>query len=296
MILQDWLHNTAQKIESAGIYLGHGTDNSWDEALHLTLPLLAIPFDAAPDILQRVLTNDELGVLQAACERRIADRIPTPYITQQAWFCGLPFYVDERVLIPRSPLGELIDDGFYPWLQHEPENILDLCCGSACIAIACAEAFPAARVDAADISSDALAVATINVAQYQLQDRLQLVESDMFSGLPDRRYDLIVCNPPYVDAEDMSSLPDEYRHEPVLALASGNDGLDFTRRLLREAQKYLTDTGILVVEVGNSAEALENTFPTVPFVWLEFQRGGDGVFMLTAADLHQYADAFMELT
>ena len=293
MILQDWLHNTAQKIESAGIFLGHGTDNSWDEALHLTLPLLAIPFDASPEVLQRVLTSDELAALQAACERRIAGRIPTPYITQQAWFCGLPFYVDERVLIPRSPLGELIDDGFYPWLQYEPEHILDLCCGSACIAIACAEAFPAARVDAADISADALVVAAINVAQYQLQDRLQLVESDMFSGLLDRRYDLIVCNPPYVDAEDMNSLPDEYRYEPELALASGNDGLDFTRRLLREAKKHLTDTGILIVEVGNSAEALENAFPTVPFVWLEFQRGGDGVFMLAAQDLYQHADVFM---
>lgn len=292
MILQDWLHNTAQKIESTGVFLGHGTDNSWDEALHLTLPLLAIPFDAEPGVLQRVLTSDELATLHAARERRIAGRIPTPYITQQAWFCGLPFYVDERVLIPRSPLGELIDDGFYPWLQCEPEHILDLCCGSACIAIACAEAFPAARVDAADISADALVVAAINVEQYQLQDRLQLVESDMFSGLDDRRYDLIVCNPPYVDADDMNSLPDEYRHEPELALASGDDGLDFTRRLLREAKKHLTDAGILIVEVGNSAEALENAFPTVPFVWLEFQRGGDGVFMLTAEDLQQHADAF----
>ncbi len=296
MILQDWLHNTAQQLDGAGIFLGHGTDNSWDEALHLALPLLAIPFDAEPDVLQRVLMSDELVILEAARERRIAGRIPTPYITQQAWFCGLLFYVDERVLIPRSPLGELIDDGFYQWLQYEPEHILDLCCGSACIAIACAEAFPAARIDAADISTDALAVAAINVEQYQLQDRLQLVESDMFSGLLDRRYDLIVCNPPYVDADDMNSLPDEYRHEPELALASGDDGLDFTRRLLREAHKHLTDAGILIVEVGNSAEALENAFPTVPFVWLEFQRGGDGVFMFTAADLHQHIDSFMEST
>ena len=294
MILQDWLQNTAQKIENSDIFLGHGTDNSWDEALHLTLPLLAIPFDASPDVLQRMLTGDELIALKAACERRINGRVPTPYITRQAWFCGLPFYVDERVLIPRSPLGELIDDGFYPWLQYEPEHILDLCCGSACIAIACAEAFPAAQVDATDISSDALAVAAINVAQYQLQDRLQLIESDMFSALLDRRYDLIVCNPPYVDADDMKALPDEYRHEPEFALASGDDGLDFTRRLLCEAHKHLTDSGILIVEVGNSAEALEKVFPTVPFVWLEFQRGGDGVFMLTAEDLQKHADAFME--
>lgn len=292
MTLQDWLNDTVLRIEEAGIFLGHGTDNSWDEALHLTLPLLAIPFDASPDVLQRVLSSDEQLRLQTARERRITQRIPTPYITQQAWFCGLPFYVDERVLIPRSPLGELIDDGFYPWLQQEPARILDLCCGSACIAIACAEAFPEAQVDAADISADALAVAAINVAKYRLQNRLALVESDLFSGLAGKRYDLIACNPPYVDANDMASLPDEYRQEPVLALASGNDGLDFTRRLLCEAREHLTDTGILIVEVGNSAAALENAFPAVPFVWLEFQRGGDGVFMLTAADLQQYAAAF----
>ncbi|HSC76012.1 MAG TPA: 50S ribosomal protein L3 N(5)-glutamine methyltransferase [Pseudomonadales bacterium] len=287
MKLQDWLDATSQQIEASGVFLGHGTDNSWDEALHLTLPLLGIPFDADPAVLRRTLAPEELAPLLAARERRIAGRIPTPYITRQAWFCGLPFYVDERVLIPRSPLGELIDDGFYPWLRHEPVHILDLCCGSACIAIACAEAFPAAQVDAADISADALAVAAINVEKYALQDRLQLVESDLFSGLAGRRYDLIACNPPYVDADDMAALPDEYRHEPELALASGFDGLDFTRRLLRQARDYLTDNGILIVEVGNSAEALELAFPTVPFVWLEFQRGGDGVFMLTAQDLQQ---------
>lgn len=292
MTLKDWLTATAQQLEASGVFLGHGTDNSWDEALHLTLPLLGIPFDADPAVLQRVLAAAELEQLEAARERRIAGRIPTPYITQQAWFCGLPFYVDERVLIPRSPLGELIEDGFYPWLQHEPERILDLCCGSACIAIACAEAFPAAQVDAADISAAALAVAAINVAQYQLADRLQLLESDLFASLAGRRYDLIACNPPYVDADDMAALPDEYRHEPELALASGFDGLDFTRRLLREAADHLTDNGILIVEVGNSAEALELAFPTVPFVWLEFQRGGDGVFMLTAKDLQQHAASF----
>lgn len=290
--LQDWLTATAQQIDDADVFLGHGTDNSWDEALHLTLPLLGIAFDASPDVLQRVLTPDELARLQAARERRIVQRIPTPYITQQAWFCGLPFYVDERVLIPRSPLGELIDDGFYPWLQQEPERILDLCCGSACIGIACAEAFPAAQVDVADISPDALAVAAINIEHYGLQDRMQLLASDLFSGLAGRRYDLIACNPPYVDADDMDSLPDEYRHEPALALASGIDGLDFTRRLLREAIDHLTDHGILIVEVGNSAAALEQAFPAVPFLWLEFQRGGDGVFMLTTADLRQYAEAF----
>lgn len=291
--LQDWLASTAQQIDESGVFLGHGTDNSWDEALHLTLPLLDIPFDANPSVLQRELTVDELTRLCAARERRIADRIPVPYVTRQAWFCGLPFYVDERVLIPRSPLGELIEDGFYPWLQHEPDRILDLCCGSACIGIACTEAFPAAQVDAADISPDALAVAAINIERYGLQGRVALVESDVFSELAGRRYDLIVCNPPYVDADDMASLPDEYRHEPELALASGPDGLDFTRRLLREAIAHLTDNGILICEVGNSAAALEQAFPAVPFVWLEFARGGDGVFLLTAADLTAHAASFL---
>lgn len=293
MTLQDWLNATMVQLDSAGVFLGHGTDNSWDEALHLTLPLLGIPFDADPSVLQRELSGDELASLQAARERRIAGRIPTPYITRQAWFCGLPFYVDERVLIPRSPIGELIEDGFYPWLQHEPARILDLCCGSACIAIACAEAFPDVQVDAADIDPDALAVAAINIERYGLQGRVKAVRSDLFSGLADRRYDLIVCNPPYVDADDMASLPDEYRHEPALALASGNDGLDFTRRLLREAVAHLTDNGILVCEVGNSAEALERTFPTVPFMWLEFTRGGDGVFVLTAQELQAHAASFL---
>lgn len=291
MTLQDWLQATATQIDASGVFLGHGTDNSWDEALHLTLPLLGISFDADPVVLQRLLSADEQALLQSAVQRRIEGRIPTPYITRQAWFGGLPFYVDERVLIPRSPLGELIEDGFYPWLQHEPARILDLCCGSACIAIACAVAFPAALVDAADISVDALEVAAVNVERYK-DARVTLIESDLFSGMSAQRYDVIVCNPPYVDADDMANLPEEYRHEPVLALASGFDGLDFTRRLLRETADYLTDNGVLIVEVGNSAEALEQAFPTVPFMWLEFQRGGDGVFMLSAAELRQYASAF----
>ncbi|MBK8675743.1 MAG: 50S ribosomal protein L3 N(5)-glutamine methyltransferase [Cellvibrionales bacterium] len=292
MILQDWLQATAQQIERAGVFLGHGTDNSWDEALHLTLPLLEISFDANPEVLQRQLTAIEQQKLQQAREQRIVCRVPVPYITHQAWFCGLPFYVDRRVLIPRSPLGELIEDGFYPWLQKEPVHILDLCCGSACIGIACALAFPEAAVDVADISVDALAVAAINIAQHRVQQRVQAVASDLFSGLQGQRYDLIVCNPPYVDADDMNSLPDEYRHEPELALASGVDGLDFTRRLLREARNFLTEDGVLIVEVGNSAAALEAAFPSVPFTWLAFERGGDGVFTLTAAELQQHAESF----
>lgn len=292
MNLQAWLEATAAQIEQSGVFLGHGTDNSWDEALHLTLPVLGIGFDAAPEVLRRELTAMELEQLEAVREQRIGQRIPTPYITGEAWFCGMPFHVDRRVLIPRSPLGELIQDSFYPWVQAEPARILDLCCGSACIAIACALAFPAALVDAADISGDALDVAKTNVDRYQLQERVRLLDSDLFTALAGQRYELIVCNPPYVDAEDMDSLPEEYRHEPALALASGFDGLDFTRRLLREAAAHLTDDGVLFVEVGNSAAALEAAFPTVPFMWLAFENGGEGVFMLTAAELRDFADCF----
>jgi ribosomal protein L3 glutamine methyltransferase len=292
MILQNWLNDTTQQLETAGVFLGHGTDNYWDEALHLTLPLLSIAFDADPSVLQRELSADELRILETIREKRIRQRIPTAYLTQQAWFCGLAFYVDERVLIPRSPLGELIDDGFYPWLQQEPQSILDLCCGSACIAIACAQAFPDARVDAADISPDALAVAAINVAKHQLQARVRCVESDCFSGVAGLRYDVIVCNPPYVDADDMAQLPAEYRHEPELALASGFDGLDFTRRLLQGAAEHLTEHGVLLVEVGNSAAALERAFPSVAFMWLEFAQGGDGVFLLTVEDLRREQNTF----
>lgn len=290
MTLQDWLETTARMIDESGVFLGHGTDNSWDEALHLTLPLLEIPFDADPAVLKRVLTADESDRLLSARVRRIEGRIPTPYITKQAWFCGMPFYVDERVLIPRSPIGELIDEGFYPWLQHEPSHILDLCCGSACIALACASVFPDAQVDAADISGDALAVANINIARYEAQTFVRAIQSDLFSALSGKSYDIIVCNPPYVDADDMASLPDEYRHEPELALASGSDGLDFTRRLLREAPDYLAENGLLIVEVGNSAVAFEAAFPDLPVIWLEFERGGEGVFMLTAADLRKYTN------
>lgn len=287
--LRYWLEETAEALDQAGVFLGHGTDNPWDEALHLTLPLLQIRFDASPDVLDRVLTPAEIAALRALRDQRIGQRIPVPYLTHEAWFCGLPFYVDERVLIPRSPIGEMIMDGFYPWLVQPPARILDLCCGSACIAIACAEAFPDAQVDASDLSPDALAVAAINVQRYG--NHVRLVESDLFAGLAGERYDLIVCNPPYVDARDMAELPPEYRHEPVLALASGDDGLDFTRRLLREAPAHLTAQGLLVVEVGNSAEALEAAFPAVPFLWVEFAHGGDGVFVISAAELQSLAAA-----
>ncbi len=284
MNLQDWLIKAQEILEQADVFLGHGTDNYWDEALHLTLPLLGIAFDASRDVLMRELTADEKASLKAALLRRVELREPVPYITSQAWFCGMPFYVDKRVLIPRSPLGELIEHHFSPWLRQEPKRILDLCCGGACIALACSHYFPDALIDASDLSADALAVAAMNVKGFNAEAHVRLVQSNLFTALSGERYDLIVCNPPYVDAEDMAVLPPEYRHEPIMALESGNDGLDFTRRLLLEAADYLNDDGLLIVEVGNSAAALEAAFPSLPFVWLEFARGGDGVFLLSKAD------------
>lgn len=231
------------------------------------------------------LTTSERARVVANIQRRIEERIPAAYITGQAWFAGLPYAVDERVLVPRSPIAELIEKRFAPWLTEEPLQILDLCTGSGCIGIACAYAFPDAEVQLSDISFDALAVAEENIHQHGMADRVFAMQSDLFENLLGQRFDLIVSNPPYVDAEDMASLPDEFHAEPELGLASGDDGLDFTRRLLREAQDYLTDEGLLVVEVGNSWPALEAAYPDLPFVWVEFERGGHGVFVLTAQDL-----------
>ena len=224
--------------------------------------------------------------------RRVNERTPLAYLLNLAYFCGLPFYVDERVLVPRSPIAELIEDRFLPRQKDEPLRILDLCTGSGCIAIACAKEFPDAFVDATDISLDALSVAAVNVEHHELQHRVSLLESDVFSKLPGQRYDLIVSNPPYVDAEDMADLPEEFLREPELGLASGPDGLDVTKRILAEAADYLTDDGVLVIEVGNSQWALQQSFPEVPFAWVEFEFGGKGVFVLTAAQCREFQSLF----
>jgi len=221
--------------------------------------------------------------------------VPVAYLTGEAWFCGLPFVVNNKVLIPRSPIGELIEQGFVPWLQEEPQRILDLCTGSGCIAVALAHAFANSAVDASDLSDEALAVARQNVTSHGLQEQVTLLQGDGLDAVGHQvaqhgRYDLIVSNPPYVDADDMAALPPEYRHEPAMALESGVDGLDFVRRLLRDAPGYLSEQGLLIVEVGNSAQALEAAFPQVPFTWLEFERGGSGVFLLHYDDLPQQDD------
>lgn len=293
MTLRQIVEWGAGQFEQAGLYFGHGTDNALDEAAYLAAYALGVPPDyEGVDIEQRLNEKDQRAIL-GLFERRISERKPAAYLIHEAWFAGLSFYVDERVLVPRSPIAELIDDGFQPWLgAHSVGRILDIGTGSGCIAIACALAFPEARVDAADISPDALAVAGLNRARHHLEDRLELVQSDLFSNLQGRRYDIIVSNPPYVDAVDLAEMPEEFHHEPELGLAAGTEGLDLVVPMLAHAGDFLNPGGILVVEVGNSWEALQARFPTVPFTWLEFEHGGHGVFVLDAETLAAHRQAF----
>ncbi|MEL4887076.1 50S ribosomal protein L3 N(5)-glutamine methyltransferase [Pectobacterium betavasculorum] len=283
--IQDMLRWAVSRFNAANVYYGHGTDNPWDEAIQLVLPSLYLPLDIPEDMYtSRLITSERQRIVERVI-RRVNERIPVAYLTNKAWFCGLEFYVDERVLVPRSPIGELINNYFDEQLPKAPNLILDLCTGSGCIAIACAQAFPEAEVDAVDISSDALAVTEQNIQQHELEYRVTPIRSDLFRDLPAIRYDLIVTNPPYVDEEDMSDLPQEFRFEPELGLVAGNDGLDLVRRILACAPDYLSDDGVLICEVGNSMVHLIEQYPEVPFTWLEFDNGGDGVFMLTQSQL-----------
>lgn len=282
----DFLRFGISQANASHLYYGHGTDNAWDEIHALILGSLSLPLDCDPIFLQARLTSVEKQILVNRLAKRIIDKVPVPYLTNEAYFCELPFYVDERVLIPRSPIAELIKQQFSPWLEADRvERILDLCTGSACIAIACSFAFPDALVDAVDISADALAVAAINRERFGLQEVLTLIESDCWAKVPRMSYDLIVANPPYVGQEEMQTLPKEYHHEPKLALETDNNGLAIVEKILANAHDYLTEHGILVVEVGNSEEALVEAFPQVPFTWLDFEHGGQGVFLLTREQL-----------
>lgn len=283
--IQDMLRWSVSRFSAANIWYGHGTDNPWDEAVQLVLPSLYLPLDIPEDMRTARLTSSEKHRIVERVIRRVNERIPVAYLTNRAWFCGHEFYVDERVLVPRSPIGELINNKFAGLISKQPQHILDMCTGSGCIAIACAYAFPEAEVDAVDISPDALAVAEQNIEEHGLIHNVIPIRSDLFRDLPKVQYDLIVTNPPYVDAEDMSDLPNEYRHEPELGLASGTDGLKLTRRILGNAADYLADDGVLICEVGNSMVHLMEQYPDVPFTWLEFDNGGDGVFMLTKEQL-----------
>lgn len=282
--VQDLVRWSVSRMAEAGIYFGHGTDNPQDESVLLVTHALGLPWNQADQWRDCRLTRSERETVVSLLVTRIEQRVPAPYLVGEAWFCGLPYLVDERVLIPRSPIAELIETNFQPWLQHQPKRIIDLCTGSGCIGIACAMQFPDAQVELLDISFDALAVAEKNIQRLEVHDRVVALQSDLFSAAHGR-YDLIVSNPPYVDADDMACLPDEFHHEPELALAAGNDGLDLVRIMLKQARDHLTDDGVLVVEVGNSWPALADAYPQLPFQWQEFERGGHGVFVLHAKDL-----------
>ena len=293
--LRDIIYYGATAFEDASLYYGHGTDNALDEAAYLAYFALKEAPDFSDEKLDTLLGDDQIAAINTLFEQRISTRKPAGYLTNEAWFAGLNFYINDHVLVPRSPIAELIEEQFQPWVSADNVNrILDLCTGSGCIAIACAYAFPDAKVDAADISEEALEVAKINRQKHNLENRLDLVQSDLFANLQGRKYDLIVSNPPYVDAEDMANLPDEYRHEPELGLTAGETGLDLVIPMLRDAVHYLTDEGVLIVEVGNSEYALSEKFPEVPFMWLSFEYGGEGVFMLDARDIKKYHDVFAE--
>ncbi|GHT91371.1 50S ribosomal protein L3 glutamine methyltransferase [Betaproteobacteria bacterium] len=287
LTLRDCLRFAVSRFTEANLHFGHGSDNAWDEAVYLTLATLHLPIDRLEPFLDARLLASERATLLDIYRRRIEERLPAAYLTHEAWLLGHRFYVDDRVIVPRSFLAELITEQFSPWLA-DPDavsSVLDLCTGSGCLAIFAALYFPNAHVDAVDISPDALAVARQNVADYGLETRVRLVESDAFAALTDRRYDLILSNPPYVDAQSVAALPPEYQKEPAIALGSGADGLEFTRRLLAAAKTHLNPGGILVVEIGHNRPALEAAYSQLPFVWLDTEAGGDYVFLLRREDL-----------
>ncbi|VFP86592.1 50S ribosomal protein L3 glutamine methyltransferase [Candidatus Erwinia haradaeae] len=283
--ISDMLRWSISYFASSDLYYGHGTDNYWDEAIRLILPTLDLPLEVPDTILSCRLTYSERQSIADLVVRRINDYIPVSYLTNKAWFCGYEFYVDARVLIPRSPIAELISQKFFGILHDKPQFILDMCTGSGCIAIASALVFPDARVDAVDISRDALAVTDKNIYTHDVKKRVTSICSDLFDDLPIKQYDLIVTNPPYVNAHDIKILPKEYHHEPILGLFGGNDGLTLLLRILNDAAQYLNKNGVLICEVGNSKTALITRYPDVTFTWLELNNGGDGVFFLTRNEI-----------
>jgi ribosomal protein L3 glutamine methyltransferase len=291
--ITDYIRWTASRFSEAGLFFGHGTDNALDEAAALVLYALHQPPDLPQFWFSSHLTAEERERIMALVARRIETRLPLPYLTGEAWFAGLSFRVNEQVLIPRSPIAELIENEFMPWAEpSQLHRVLDLCCGSGCIGIATATYLPDSLVDLADISPAALTVASENVALHGLNQQVTLYQSDLFTELPGIKYDLILSNPPYVGATEMAELPPEYLHEPNMALEANDQGLEVIIRILNQAPEFLTSDGILVMEVGNSAALLMERYPEIPFVWLDFAKGGEGVFLITAADLSRYAGQF----
>lgn len=289
--LRDLMRFAVSRFNEANLFFGHGTDNAWDEAAYLLLHTLHLPLDRLDPFMEARLTATERATVLDIIRRRINERVPASYLTHEAWLGERRFYVDQRVIVPRSHIAELLEDQLSPWIEDPwaVRRALDLCTGSGCLAILAAIAFPEAQVDAIDLSPDALQVARRNVTDYGLESRVHLIESDAFTAIDSQRYDLIISNPPYVNAESMAELPDEYRREPELALASGEDGLDFTRIILSKAADHLNPGGVLVVEIGHNRDALEDAFPETPFVWLDTAAGDDFVFLLRREDLPRAA-------
>ena len=282
----DWIRQTLRRFEQAGLHFGHGSLEARDEVIYLLLHTLGLPLDDLGGVLGKRLSSVEIDALEALLHQRVEGRMPAAYLTHEAWLGDLRFYVDERAIVPRSYIAELLREELYPWIADDAkiDHALDLCTGSGCLAILLALTFPEARVDATDLSADALAVATRNVADYAMKDRIRLMHGDLFDGC-EGRYSLIISNPPYVKRSSMEELPAEYRAEPPMALAGGEDGLDIVRRIIAQSRAHLTEDGLLVVEIGHNRDALERAFPALPFTWLETS-GGDGlVFLLEASDL-----------
>ena len=294
--LRDFLRWSTSRLNASDLFYGHGTNDAFNDALQLILHSLHLPTTEFPDVFADArLTTAEKQAIIFLIEQRANERIPVPYLTHEAWFAGMPFYVDQRVLIPRSPFAELIVEQFQPWVTDADAitHVLDLCTGSACIAIACAEAFVNAQVDAVDISDDALLVADINIKKHHLSDQVHAIQSDLWASLEGKQYDLIVSNPPYVSAEEMAGLPEEYRHEPASALEAEDNGLALVEQILQQAATFLKPDGLLFVEVGNSDNATMQRWTKIPFLWLEFENGGHGIFMLTQAQCAEYSQSII---
>ena len=285
--IRDWLRYTVSQFESSDIFFGHGTSNAYDEAVWLIFGFLHLPHDTIENFLDASLTGKEKKDLLFLIEKRIKDKIPTAYLLNEAWLRDYKFYVDERVIVPRSLIAELLSENLYPWID-DPEKIfsaLDLCSGSGCLGIMMAHSFQNAIIDLVDLSEKALQVAEININHYGLNDRTELIQSDLFDALQDKKYDLIISNPPYVNQASVDSFPMEFLKEPSMALGSGEEGLDHTIRIINEAKRYLNDDGILIVEIGHNKEVLLNKFPTLKFQWLDVSLGNDFVFMLQKSQL-----------